>query len=180
MSETTEAKAAKGKCRRFAIGVASVPTIRHAMSDGRAQARPIGLVYTPLLAERSGGPLHRFGQSVAAYADSDNHLIDLKHAVIMAVEATTAIRQAEVGAAKTMLDRTAEQFDITPVAPGRRWGIRLGRDGRVAGGRASPKKGEHNGTDDEHLAPENLGRVHGNEGSAAARFKDAMHNLGTA
>jgi hypothetical protein len=52
--------------------------------------------------------------SVAAYAYSDNHLIDLKHAMIMAVEATTGIRQAEVGTAKTMLDRTAEQFDITP------------------------------------------------------------------
>ena len=32
----------------------------------------------------------------------------------MDVEATTAIRQAEVSAAKTMLDRTAEQFDLTP------------------------------------------------------------------
>ena len=32
----------------------------------------------------------------------------------MDVEATTAIRQAEVGAAKTMLDRTAEQFEVTP------------------------------------------------------------------
>ena len=32
----------------------------------------------------------------------------------MDAEATTAIRQAEVGAAKTMLDRTAEQFDPTP------------------------------------------------------------------
>ena len=52
------------------------------------------------------------------------------------VEATTAIRQAEVGAAKTMLDRTAEQFDLDPVAPGRGWGLRLGRDGRLAGGRA--------------------------------------------
>jgi transposase len=50
----------------------------------------------------------------AVYAYSDNYLIDLKHAVIMDVEATTAIRQAEVGAAKTMLDRTAEQFDIAP------------------------------------------------------------------
>src|ERR1700733_13499393 len=50
----------------------------------------------------------------AVYAYSDNHLIDLKHAVIIDVEATTAIRQAEVGAAKTMLDRTAEQFDLTP------------------------------------------------------------------
>jgi hypothetical protein len=32
----------------------------------------------------------------------------------MDVEATTAIRQAEVGAAKTTLDRTAEQFEVTP------------------------------------------------------------------
>jgi hypothetical protein len=52
--------------------------------------------------------------SVAGYAYSDNSLIDLKHAVIMDVEATTAIRQAEVGAAKTRLDRTVEQFDVTP------------------------------------------------------------------
>jgi Transposase DDE domain len=45
----------------------------------------------------------------AVYAYSDNYLIDLKHAVIIDVEATTAIRQAEAGAAKTMLERTAEQ-----------------------------------------------------------------------
>ena len=45
---------------------------------------------------------------------SDNYLIDLKNAVIMDVEATTAVRQAEVSAAKTMLDRTAEQFDLAP------------------------------------------------------------------
>jgi hypothetical protein len=54
----------------------------------------------------------------------------------MDVEATTAIRQAEVGAAKTMLDRTAEQFRPDPVASGRGWRLRLSRDGRVAGGRA--------------------------------------------
>jgi hypothetical protein len=35
-------------------------------------------------------------------------------AVILDVEATTTIRQAEVGAAKTMLDRTAKQFDLIP------------------------------------------------------------------
>ena len=52
--------------------------------------------------------------SVAGYAYSDNYLVDLKHAVIVDVEATTTIRQAEVGAAKTMLDQTAEQFDLTP------------------------------------------------------------------
>jgi hypothetical protein len=50
----------------------------------------------------------------AVYAYPDNYLVDRKNAVIMDVEATTAIRQAEVGAAKMMLDRTAEQFDITP------------------------------------------------------------------
>ena len=49
----------------------------------------------------------------AFYAYSDNYLIDLKNAVIIDVEATTAVRQAEVAAAKTMIDRTAEQFDIT-------------------------------------------------------------------
>jgi IS5 family transposase len=52
--------------------------------------------------------------SAAVYAYSDNYLVDLKHAVIVDVEATTAIRQAEVGAAKTMLDRTVEQFDVAP------------------------------------------------------------------
>jgi transposase len=52
--------------------------------------------------------------TAAVYAYSDNYLIDLEHAVIMDVEATTAIRQAEVGAAKTMLDRTAGQFDVAP------------------------------------------------------------------
>ena len=52
--------------------------------------------------------------SAAVYAYSENYLVDLKHAVIVDVEATTAIRQAEVGAARTMLDRTAEQFDLAP------------------------------------------------------------------
>jgi hypothetical protein len=52
--------------------------------------------------------------SAAGYAYSDNYLINLKHAVIMDVEATTAIRQAEVGAAKAMHDRTAEQLEVAP------------------------------------------------------------------
>jgi len=54
----------------------------------------------------------RGGPAVFAYAD--NYLIDLKHAVIMDVEATTAVRQAEVTAAKTMLDRTADRLEVTP------------------------------------------------------------------
>ena len=47
------------------------------------------------------------GQAFFAY--STNYLIDLDHAVIVDVEATTAIRQAEVTAAKTMIERTLER-----------------------------------------------------------------------
>ena len=50
----------------------------------------------------------------AVYAYSDNDLIDVERAVIMDVEATTAVRQAEVGAAKTMFDGAADQFDARP------------------------------------------------------------------
>jgi hypothetical protein len=58
--------------------------------------------------------------SAAVYAHSDNYLVDLKQAVIVDVEATTAIRQAEVGAAKTMLDRTSVRPN--PLTSGRRRG----------------------------------------------------------
>jgi hypothetical protein len=50
----------------------------------------------------------------AFFAYSDNYLIDLKFGVIMDVEASRAIRQAEVGAAKTMIGRTEQRFDIKP------------------------------------------------------------------
>ena len=50
----------------------------------------------------------------AFFAYADNYLIDVKFGVIMDVEASRAIRQAEVGAAKTMVDRTEERFDIKP------------------------------------------------------------------
>ena len=44
----------------------------------------------------------------------DGYLIDVKFGVIMDVEASRAIRQAEVGAGKTMVERTEERFDIKP------------------------------------------------------------------
>jgi transposase len=53
-------------------------------------------------------------KSAAFFAYADNYLIDVKFGIIMDVEATRAIRQAEVGAAKTMIDRTEECFDIKP------------------------------------------------------------------
>ena len=51
---------------------------------------------------------------LAVFAYCTNYLIDLKHAVIMDVEATTAVRQAEVTAQRIMIDRTQERFGIWP------------------------------------------------------------------
>ena len=50
----------------------------------------------------------------AFFAYADNYLIDVKFGVIVDVEASRAIRQAEVGAAKTMIQRTEERFGLTP------------------------------------------------------------------
>jgi transposase len=50
----------------------------------------------------------------AFFAYADNYLIDVKCGIIMDVEATRAIRQAEVGAAKTMIERTEARFGIKP------------------------------------------------------------------
>jgi len=50
----------------------------------------------------------------AFFAYSDNYLIDTDHGVIVDVEATRSIRQAEVGSTKTMLDRVRERFDLHP------------------------------------------------------------------
>ena len=50
----------------------------------------------------------------AFFAYADNYLIDVKFGVIMDVEASRAIRQAEVGAGKTMVERTEERFNIKP------------------------------------------------------------------
>jgi len=50
----------------------------------------------------------------AFFAYSDNYLIDVKFGVIVDVEASRAIRPAEVGAAKTMIERTEERFGLKP------------------------------------------------------------------
>jgi transposase len=50
----------------------------------------------------------------AFFAYADNYLIDLKCGIIMDVIASRAIRQAEVGAAKTMIDRTERRFGLKP------------------------------------------------------------------
>jgi transposase len=52
------------------------------------------------------------GQAFFAY--STNYLIDVENAIIVDVEATTAIRQAEVLAAKRMVERSMERFNLYP------------------------------------------------------------------
>src|SRR5215831_16063440 len=52
------------------------------------------------------------GQAFFGY--STNYLIDAENAIIVDVEATTAIRQAEVLAAKRMIERSIERFDLYP------------------------------------------------------------------
>ncbi|WP_338551221.1 IS1182 family transposase [Roseovarius phycicola] len=56
----------------------------------------------------------RAEESRPYFAYATNYLIDTKSSVIMDVEATRAIRQAEVGASQTMLDRTESRFGIRP------------------------------------------------------------------
>ena len=51
---------------------------------------------------------------LAFFAYSDNYLIDLDHAVIVDVEATTSVRQAEVTAARRMIERTQARFGLWP------------------------------------------------------------------
>jgi transposase len=50
----------------------------------------------------------------AFFAYADNYLIDVKFGIIVDVEASRAIRQAEVGAARTMIDRTEGRFGLKP------------------------------------------------------------------
>jgi len=53
-------------------------------------------------------------KGLAFFAYATNYLIDLDHAVIVDVEATTAIRQAEVGAARTMIERAHDRLGLWP------------------------------------------------------------------
>jgi transposase len=52
------------------------------------------------------------GQAQFCYAT--NYLIDVEHGVIVDVEATTAVRQAEVTAAKRMIERAQSRFGLWP------------------------------------------------------------------
>jgi len=59
-------------------------------------------------------PAAQWTGALKGHAYATNYLIDLDHAIIVDVEATRAIRQAEVGAARTMIDRVEERFGLYP------------------------------------------------------------------
>jgi len=50
----------------------------------------------------------------AFFAYADNYLIDVRCGMIVDVEASRAIRRAEVAAARTMIERTEERFGLKP------------------------------------------------------------------
>lgn len=50
----------------------------------------------------------------AFFAYAPNYLIDLDHAIIVDVEVSRAIRQAEVGAARIMIERAQDRFGLYP------------------------------------------------------------------
>ena len=69
------------------------------------------------------------GPAFCAYAD--NYLIDVKFGIIVDVEASRAIRQAEVGAAKTMIERTRRVLRSQAGLPCHRHGLWLSRDAQL-------------------------------------------------
>ena len=50
----------------------------------------------------------------ASFAYCTNYLIDLEHAVIVDVEPSTAVRQGELAACRTMIERTEERLGLHP------------------------------------------------------------------
>lgn len=51
------------------------------------------------------------------FAYSNNYLIDIDNAIILDVEATTAIRQAEIVASKRMNERSMDCLNLYPARP---------------------------------------------------------------
>ena len=107
----------------------------------------------------------------AFFAYADNYLIDVKFGVIMDVEASRAIRQAEVGAAKTMIERTEERFDIKPKRLAADTAYGSGKEPQLArqrqGDRAAHPGDRQVEARGRHLQP---GRLHVRQGAQRLRL----------
>jgi hypothetical protein len=75
-------------------------------------ATPVAPKFVALADPAAQWTAQRKGPAFFAY--STNYLIDTDHGVIVDVEATRSVRQAEVGAAQTMLDRTEDRYGLKP------------------------------------------------------------------
>ena len=75
----------------------------------------------------------------AFFAYANNYLIDLKAAIIVDVEATRAIRQAEVGAARTMIEHMNSALSFLSRARCRRQCLWDSRGAGLAGRRAGDR-----------------------------------------
>jgi hypothetical protein len=60
----------------------------------------------------ASGPVDRSSQGAGILRLFRQLSIDVKFGVVVDVEASRSIRQAEVGAAKTMIERTEERFGL--------------------------------------------------------------------
>jgi hypothetical protein len=111
------------KARHDAFPVVShdLPTSGDPASSGRAVREYLATLDDPAWGRRQQGvPSDPAAQWTGAhkgpafFAYSDNYLIDVKFGVIVDVEASRSLRQAEVGAARTMIERTEERFGLKP------------------------------------------------------------------
>lgn len=84
-------------------------TLDDAAFGAASQAKPKFISPSDPAAQWTGA--HK-GPAFFAYAT--NYLIDTDNAIIVDVEATRAIRQAEVGAARTMIERIRDRFALKP------------------------------------------------------------------
>lgn len=84
-------------------------TLDHAAWGAASEVKPKFVSRSDPAAQWTGA--HK-GHAFFAYAT--NYLIDLNHAVIVDVEPSRAIRQAEVGATRTMIERTQNRFGLYP------------------------------------------------------------------
>ena len=84
---------------------------RRSTTRRSARPRPSRPSSSPDPIRRQWTGAHK-GHAFFAYAA--NYLIDTDHGVIVDVEATRAIRQAEVGAAQTMIEPTETCFGMKP------------------------------------------------------------------
>src|SRR5260370_4604198 len=96
------------------------PLVRRATSHRSSSRRPIrprnGPARCAEFVSRSDPAVRWTGamKGAACFAYADNYLIDVKFGIIMDVEASRAVRQAEVGSSRTMIERTEARFGIKP------------------------------------------------------------------